>query len=268
MKRTEVNIRVSIPSIKEAMVSKDAFEALAFCLYVKLNVTSSVLYDATCRKLKDATHLGTAKINRLLSYCEAHGMIERDGKKIVFKALPHDGRLLYKFRNVYARRRKKNREKQGLSFNLTLSRVKDMLRRAVLANHIKVIEDIRQAHLLTSNPSCVADYKKAKRLQRSLVVWGWDFYLSNKRMAKVMNCCVSKAKAIKRKMLSQGEIVGRACNKLLCDDADLFNINLFFQRFGTTNFIFRGVEDNKVYLHKPNIYDYKGKNILVLKNNY
>ena len=265
MKYIKRTLRVSLPTIRKALESKESFEALAFCVMAKLNITSSTLNNVTCRSLKETTHLGTKKLNQILSYCEEHGMIKRDGNKIVFKPLSRDGVLSYEFHNRYASRRKKKGEKAPLVFNLRLYEVKDMLRRAVLAHHFKRLESIRQTIMLTINPSCVNDYRRGRGLRRRLAVWGDDFYISNKRMAKVARCCVSKARAIKRGMVAHGEITKDFCKTVLCDDADLFNIDLFYERFGKDNFIFRGVNDNKVYLQHPNIYCYKGKNIVFSK---
>ena len=166
MRYTNRTIRVSIPYIQEAMASKEEFDALAFCLFVKLSITSSEIHKATVRRLKELTHMGSDRLKRIVGYCVEHGMVVIKNGTMKFNKLCQDGKYLYKFKHSY---RKRNR-KHGLHFSLTLAKVKDMLRRAILANHIRKIENIREQALLTKNPTTTSDYRKGKRIVRRLSV--------------------------------------------------------------------------------------------------
>jgi hypothetical protein len=175
-----------------------------------------------------------------------------------FSKLCQEGKYLYKFKHSY---RKRNR-KHGLYFSLTLAKVKDMLRRAILANHIRKVENIREQALLTQNPTTTSEYRKGKSIVRRLSVWGLNFFISNKRLAKIANCSVSKVRGIKNKMLSYGELERKFSNTLVFDNADKFNIDEYRTYFNDACFLFR--KDGKVYKHNPNIYDYTGKNIMLV----
>jgi hypothetical protein len=179
-----------------------------------------------------------------------------------FSKLCQEGKYLYKFKHSY---RKRNR-KHGLHFSLTLAKVKDMLRRAILANHIRKVENIREQALLTQNPTTTSEYRKGKRIVSRLSVWGLNFFISNKRLAEIAKCSVSKVRGIKNKMLSYGELERKFSNTLVFDNAETFNIDEYRKYFNDACFLFR--KDGKVYKHNPNIYDYTGKNIMfVPKNN-
>jgi hypothetical protein len=179
-----------------------------------------------------------------------------------FSKLCQEGKYLYKFKHSY---RKRNR-KHGLYFSLTLAKVKDMLRRAILANHIRKVENIREQALLTQNPTTTSEYRKGKRIVGRLSVWGLNFFISNKRLAEIAKCSVSKVRGIKNKMLFYGELERKFCNTLVCDNAETFNIDEYRKYCNDACFLFR--KDGKVYKHNPNIYDYTGKNIMfVPKNN-
>ena len=256
MRYTNRTIRVSIPYIQQAMASKEEFEAVAFCLFMKLNFTSSEIHNATVRRLKELTHLGSDKLKRLTNYCMEHGMINITNGTMIFNKLCQDGRYLYKFRYSYIKRNKKHK----MAIRLTLAKVKDMLRRAVLANHIRKVENIREQALLTKNPKTASEYRKGRSIVRRLSVWGLNFFISNKRLAEIAKCSVSKARNIKKAMLSYGEIESTFSNTLVFDNAQKFNINEYNKYYDDACFLF--VQDGKVYKHNPNIYNYKGQNIM------
>jgi hypothetical protein len=141
-----------------------------------------------------------------------------------------------------------------------------MLRRAILANHIRKVENIREQALLTQNPTTTSEYRKGKRIVSRLSVWGLNFFISNKRLAEIAKCSVSKVRCIKNKMLFYGELERKFSNTLVFDNAETFNIDEYRKCFNDSCFLFR--KDGKVYKHNPNIYDYTGKNIMfVPKNN-
>ena len=75
MRYTNRTIRVSIPYIQEAMASKEEFDALAFCLFVKLSITSSEIQNATVRHLKELTHMGSDRLKRVIDFCVKHCMV-------------------------------------------------------------------------------------------------------------------------------------------------------------------------------------------------
>ena len=262
MRYTNRTIRVSIPYIQEAMASKEEFDALAFCLFVKLSITSSEIQNATVRRLKELTHMGSDRLKRIVGYCVEHGMVVIENGTMKFNKLCQDGKYLYKFKHSY---RKRNR-KHGLYFSLTLAKVKDMLRRAILANHIRKVENIREQALLTQNPTTTREYRKGKRIVSRLSVWGLNFFISNRRLAEIAKCSVSKTRKIKKAMLSYGEIESTFSNTIVYDNAQNFNINKYNKYYDDACFLF--VQDGKVYKHNPNVYNYKGQNIMfVPKNN-
>ena len=104
--------------------------------------------------------MGSDRLKRIVGYCAEHGMVVIENGTMKFNKLCQDGKYLYKFKHSY---RKRNR-KHGLYFSLTLAKVKDMLRRAILANHIRKVENIREQALLTQNPTTTSDYRKANGL--------------------------------------------------------------------------------------------------------
>ena len=149
------------------MASKEEFDALAFCLFVKLSITSSEIQNATARRLKELTHMGSDRLKRIVDYCVEHGL---------------------------------------------------------------------------------------------------NFFISNKRLAEIAKCSVSKVRGIKNKMLFYGELERKFSNTLVFDNAETFNIDEYRKYCNDACFLFR--KDGKVYKHNPNIYDYTGKNIMfVPKNN-
>lgn len=253
-------LRVSVPYIEEVIGSKDAFEALAFCVLVKLNVKSSFIKNATFRKLKGMTRMGSARLQRILAYCKASGMLSVDvHNNMLIHSLPHGAEdnhtYFYYFTNRYAKRRR-NTE---VIFKQTITQVKDMLRRALIGKHVKVVQSIRQHVLLTKNPKNVGEYKKGKRFLRRLAVWGDTFFISNSRFAKVAKCGLSKARAIKKKMVEQGELQRSYSNTLVCGDANDFNIAEYARCYNDACFLFR--DNGKVYKHNANVYNYKWANL-------
>lgn len=262
MQYTSRTIRVSIPYIREAMASKDEFEALAFCLLVKLNVTSSTIHDATYRRLKEVTHMGSDRIRRILDFCTEHGMATFKEGTLIIGKLCTEGRELYKFNFRYAKRHGK-----GLNFFITLAKVKDMLRRAVLSDHIKRVENIRQTSKLTFNPQNLREYRKGRKLVRRLAVWGCDFFISNKRLANIAQCSVSKMQGIKRGMIKAGEIIRKCSNALVFGDATAFCLEGMYRYLGKDDRVFLFEHDGKIYRHNPNVYEYKGRNIVLVPKN-
>lgn len=260
MQFTTRTVKVSIPYIQEAMATKESFEALAFCLMVKLNITSSSFHHATYRRLKEATHIGSDKLKQLVSYCTEHGLLWRQGDSFQFGGLCKEGASQYKFKFRYVKRQGKQ-----LNFFITLAKVKDMLRRAILANHIKKVENIRQTTKLTSNPETLQDYRNGKRLARRLVVWGCDFFISNKRLAELAQCSISKVRSIKSGMMKADEISRTFSNTLICENASDFNVHAFGKYVTDEQFLFE--HNGMVYRHNPNVYQYTGNNLLLVPKN-
>ena len=189
--------------------------------------------------------MGSDRLKRIVDYCVEHGMVVIENGTMRFNKLCQDGKYLYKFKHSY---RKRNR-KHGLYF-----------RRAILANHIKKVENIREQALLTKNPTTTREYRKGKRIVSRLSVWGLNFFISNKRLAEIAKCSVSKVRGIKNNMLFYGELERNFSNTLVFDNAKTFNIDEYRKYYNDACFLFR--KDGKVYKHNPNIYDYTGKNIL------
>ena len=256
MQYTNRTIRVSIPYIQKAMASKEEFDALAFCLFVKLSFTSSEIHDVKVRRLKEITHMGSDRLKRITKYCIEHGMIVVENSIMKVNKLCKEGKHLYKFKYSYRKRNKKH----GLNISLTLTKVKDMLRRAVLANHIRKIGNIREQVVLTKNPTTMSEYRKGKIIVRRLSVWGLDFFISNKRLADIAKCSVSKVRAIKNSMLLHGELEQKESITLICENVKTFNIKEYRKYYDDACFLFR--KDGGVYKQNPNIYDYKGENII------
>lgn len=261
MAYTTKTIKVSLSYIQEMMTSKEDFDVLAFCLLVQLNLNTPKIYRATMRRLKEVTRLGNDKLKRIIDYCVAHGMITRESNgTLTIHSLNKDDVYLYKFSNKY---QKRNRT-QKLSFNLTLKDVKDMLRKAVVANKIKEIEGIRETILLTKNPRTLKDYRKGRNLRKRLSVWGENYFISNSKLASTANCSISKLRQIKNQMLQRKEIERGYSNTYVCEEKD-FNFEAYKRTIGC-GFLFR--HEGRVYKHNPNVYSYKGKNIcFVPKNN-
>lgn len=263
MQLTNRTVKVAIPFIQEAMASKQDFEALAFCLFVKLNLTSSEIKTATYRRLKEVTKMGNQKLKQIIDYCTDNNLIVMENGTLRVLPLCKEGGYVYKFKTAYLKRNRK----QKLEFNLTLAKVKDMLRRAVVANHIKRVENIRELSLLTKNPSNVQEYRKGKSILRKLSVWGLDFFISNKRLAEIAGCSVSKARKIKRGMIKCGEVARDYSNTFICDIEDSFSITDYRNFFCDQN-VFLFERDGKLYRHNPNVYSYNGRNLAyVLKKN-
>lgn len=258
MKTTSRIVRVSIPYIQEVMASKDEFDALAFCLFVKLNLTSSEIHNAKVRRLKQVTHMGSDRLKRIINFCVERGMITVKNDILKVNKLSQDGGCLYKFRYTYKKRNKRRK----LIFGLTLAKVKDMLRRAVVANHVRKVENIREQSLLTLHPATTKEYRKGKRFVRKLSVWGLDFYISNGRLADIANCSLSKLRTIKASMIKYGELERIYSNTFVCKDEKLINACSYNKYYREGSFLFK--TKNGVYRHNPNIYNYKGNNILLV----
>ena len=257
-------------SVNENLTSKEYFEVLAFCALVKLCVRSSVIHNATLRRLKVMTHLGTDRLRRILRRGKANGMIiiSADGAMTVKALYDHkntDNQYVYKLKNYY-RSRNKKQDKENIRFNLTLTKVMDMLRKAVVAHHVKKVENIRQHSLLTQNPKNLTEYRKGKRFVRRLAVWGYDFFISNSRLAQVARCSVSKLKKMKGELISKGEIGCEESNALVFEDARQFNLSAYRKYCMGTGYVFVGT-DGKVYKHNPNVYSYKGKKLAFVPKN-
>lgn len=253
---TSRTVKVAVPYIQEAMTSKQEFEALAFCLFVKLNLTSSEIKKATYRRLKEVTKLGNERLKRILDYCTEHNLIVCENGTLRVLPLCKEGGYVYKFKTAYIKRNRNNQ----LKFNLTLAKVKDMLRRAVVANHIKRVENIREQVLLTKNPKSVQEYRKGKRFLHKLSVWGLDFFISNKRLAEVAGCSVSKTRNIKRGMIKCGEVARDYSNTYVCDIKDDFSMTKYKNFYCDQN-VFLFANEGKLYKHNPNVYSYNGRNL-------
>lgn len=248
--------------ISEAIASKESFEALAFCLQVKLCIKSSVVHDATIRRLKSMTGMGTDRIRRILSLCKAEGMIDVDNNNTMTINALYDHQnvsmeYVYKFKNRYWKRGK---NKDNLRFNLTVAQVMNMLRKAVVSHHVKKVENIRQHSLLTQNPKDVNEYRKGKRFLRRLAVWGFDFFISNSRLAQIAGCSVSKLRQMKRELIKAGEILRGYSNTLIFNDASQFDVAAYRKYDNGFGFLFYGT-DGKIYKHNPNVYSYNGRKL-------
>lgn len=258
-------VKVAIPDIQEAMTSKEYFDALAFCLLVKLNIKSSVLHHATIRRLRSMTGIGSDRLRKILDYCKRHNMIViHDDKSIEFLSLTKNsnGVSVYKFKHFYYKR---NHKESDLRFNLSITKVKNMMRKAALAFHLKEIGNIRQQVLLTKNPTTMREFRKGRRCVKRLAVWGCDFFISNKRMANIANCSISTIQKVKHQMLASGEIERNPHNTYICK-ASQFNLQSFKKYCDSLCYLF--VDNGNVYRHDANVYEYKGNQIaFVLKKN-
>lgn len=265
MSKSSINrvVEISIEHINEALQDKHFCDALAFCLLVKLNVTSSTIKNATYRRLKSITRIGNDRLKRILSYCISHNLayFEKDNTLVVAKLPKFNGNHchVYRFVNTYEKRNGK-----GLQFNLTINKVKDMLRKASVAGQISKFQSIRETiKILTSNPCCLKEYKRGKRLIKRLSVWGLDFALSNHRLATFANCGLTKLKKLKQELIRERNVSVSYDNEVICENCRCFNFDQYNKYYGDDchgTYLFVG-DDGKVYKRKPNIYSYVGKSI-------
>jgi len=205
--------------------------------------------------------MGSDRLKRIVSFCKEHGMLYFENDTMHIGRIFKEGGNIYKFKIRHMKRNGKE-----LRFFLSLANVKDMLRRAVVANHINKVENIRQTSSLTINPKSLKEYKKGRKLVRRLAVWGFDFFISNRRLANIANCSISKIQKIKSKMIKAHEIERTFSNYVVCDNAADFDVCAYRSYCDDTHFLFE--HNGKIYKHNPNVYNYVGNNIVyVPKNN-
>lgn len=182
---------ISIYEIKEARMSSEKFDALAFAVCIKLKFSSSVLHKHDIRHLKSLFGIGTDKASKVLKNALEYGYIKEYGKYYVavkLRAEYNNGKIDTK--------------------NITLKNVRKELVKLTICNHIHVNEKVASLKEKVSNPKTLKDYKTAKGLidKWNVNKFDTDGGLSYCAIAKKADVSVRTAISYIKELVESGKI--------------------------------------------------------------
>lgn len=266
------NIYLAPQIVKEAVTTKEATEALAVVLGIKVTFVNSIVTNASATRLMHILRIGHTRYKRAVNYALRKGWLIREGDNIRaarIKALDN-----YNVRLVFTKHHYYGKRVDDVRCPYTLTQLCNFIRQAVLLYHISkqvvVYDTITMAtRQLTSSKARSKQSAATKRVK------GWGMRkpklrkkadrLSYARMSELAGCSLSKTKALVKSLVGSG-LVNKRTNyektKLniedFCDEYG-FNYERFksarehYALFGKRGFLVK--HDDKIMLRVANSYD-------------
>lgn len=267
------NIYLAPKIIKEAVTTKEATEALAVVLGIKVTFVNSVVTNASATRLMHILRIGHTRYKRAVNYALRKGWLVREGDNIraaTIKALDS-----YNVRLVFTKHYYYGKRADDVRCPYTLTQLCNFIRQAVLLYHISkqvvVYDTITTAtRQLTSSKARTKQSTAMKRVE------GWGMRkpklrkkadrLSYARMSELAGCSKSKAKSLVKSLIGGG-VINKTENyektklniKDFYDDGGYFIYDKFktaclhYSSTGKHGFLVK--HDDKIMLRVANSYD-------------
>lgn len=189
----------------DVLNSKEALDALALCCMVKLTFADSMVKNATMRRLMGLFHLSHRRCVAALDEGLRRGLLVRDGNHLRAARVRAEKRYCVRLDIP------DNRQQDELC-PVTITQMCDILREAVLYNHIAKQNKLRDTIRLARDPKPDEheDMKRAKARLRKKGVCVSDrsagdvLRLSYAKMSAMLNVSRSKAKQLVKQLCDKG----------------------------------------------------------------
>lgn len=192
---------IDIKEARAALQDKSRLDALCLNLKVKFMFTSSALIFTNYKDTAACLHMGKAKLKRVLADAVTFGYFRKE-------TLPN-GDVRYTATKIHDNKSYAYKADLDMLRGLTFPQLKNLLRRAVLENHISMIEGVLDTHVRGTNPSSLKDARKMKARERRMLSKPFnDEYtgLSYWRIADLLGVSRRKACQIVSEMCARGDI--------------------------------------------------------------
>ena len=180
---------IGIEKAQEAITSKARLEAFAFAIQIKMTFRDSIFRDATIRRCKSVFGLGSTKATRVRKNAVAFGYVKREGKNLIAQQVRTVGNYNYRYEEIPSHAKVLTADNSPLKVRYKLSYVEDVVREAVLLNHInkqtECSDTFRRAEDSNSHPQ--ARKAAQKKLSRMCYTKEAKQTLSLDRMSQVIN---------------------------------------------------------------------------------
>lgn len=206
------NIYIDPELAKAAVVSKEAIEALAVVLAIKVTFVSSLVKDASAVRLMHILRIGHTRYKRSVNYALRKGWLIREGDNV--RATSIKASDSYNVRLVFTKHHYYGKRPDDVRCRYTLTQLCNFIRQAVLLYHISkqvVVYDTITTATRPSKRTPQAKYKAAKKRAE-----GWGMRkpklrkkadrLSYARMSELTGCSKSKAKSLVKSLVNGGII--------------------------------------------------------------
>lgn len=201
--------------VKEAIVSKEAIEALAAVLSIKLTFVNSVIKNATATRVMKILRIGFTRYNRAINYAIARGWLVRDGNKLIatlkLKELNKFNIRLCFSRCFYVGKRNAG---DDIVSAYSLTELCNIIRQGVLLFHISKQATVYDTITMATHPTHRQGRDAMLKAKRRSKRWGMcepklkgkADKLSYARMAQVAGCSKSKSKSLIKTLVKGGVI--------------------------------------------------------------
>lgn len=260
MKVFNLNMKIA----QDALKSKEALEALAFCIMVKNTFTDSTIKNATIRKCKTIFHIGTSRMVRIIQNGIKYGYLIKRGDDIVANKFNDKKAFSYRLKFHYFK------FDPELGCTIRIKDVVSIIRQAVVANHIRKMNSTTDTLNMTSSPKSTKEYKKAKaRIKRMLKGDSFKIrdYVSNSRLAKIANTSLYNIRKCISSLVGGGIISWTYRSFKTNIDPNNFKEGLrrFFMENGCCGYLYRSASDGRIYCGGARVFKYNSDIIFFAK---
>lgn len=198
-----------------AVGTKEATEALAVVLGIKITFVNSIVNNASAVRLMHILHIGHLRYKRAVSYALRMGWLVREGDNLRAPRIKAQGN--YNVRLVFTRHYYRGKRSSDIRCPYTLTQLCNFIRQAVLLFHISkqavVYDTITMA---TRKPTNSGERSKKTAANKRVESWGMRKprlrkkanRLSYASMGELAGCSKSKAKSLMRPLI-KNNIVSR-----------------------------------------------------------
>ncbi len=198
---------------QEASASKEALDALALVLSMKVTFVDSCVRNATAVNVMGIFGIGHARYKRAVEYGLKRGWLQREGNNLAATKIKAIGayniRLVFT-KHYYALKRTPN----NIKAVYTLTQMCNFIRQAVILFHISKQDVVYDTITMADHPSSQIPRNLQKRAAKRAKGWGMcrptlrrdGNRLSYARMSQLASCSKSKAKALVGTLLNNGII--------------------------------------------------------------
>lgn len=198
---------ISTNIVGESMETKASIDALALNLLIKRMFVNSRVNDATIRRLMSLFHTSSKRLNAAITEGVRRGWLQRLHGNVLFASRVH----FEKEYSVFIETTEYNPE---CPVHLTLTQMGNLIREAVIYNHISKQNELADTIRLATNPEAGEHkaHKKAKRrlLKKAMRVNSENASrlvgLSYARISEIVNASRTKVKSIIKAMCRKGLI--------------------------------------------------------------
>ncbi len=161
------DLYIKVGTLRSIEGDKFLIEAVAFAVLIKQHRISSLITEATHRKLKTEFGIGTERLQRVLANGLSSGFLRKEDGNLIANKLHGDTNLAYCMKAEYfADAVNSNWRKR-----LTLNAVVRIIETAILYNHVKMIQDCKDTHGI-ANSNDLKAVKQARKRESSMLSGG------------------------------------------------------------------------------------------------